>query len=178
MRDMKQIFLVLIFIGTLAACESQESSERGVKEIGSVGPVNWEQRRVQLSESDSLTEGSTYLSVYSQIYQLTQGLTYDLTATISIRNVSSTDSVFVRRAEYYNTEGRLIRTYVDKPIYVRPLETIEIVIDERDRDGGTGANFIFEWATRPEKPEPYFEGVMISTTGQQGISFTTRGIRR
>jgi len=57
------------------------------------------------------------------------------------------------------------------------LETVEIVIDQEDQTGGTGANFIFYWRTCSKKIEPLFEGVMISTYGQQGLSFTTQGKR-
>jgi hypothetical protein len=55
------------------------------------------------------------------------------------------------------------------------METIEIVINEKDDLGGTGGNFIFEWFIPKNSPEPLFEGVMISTTSQQGLSFTTQG---
>jgi len=57
------------------------------------------------------------------------------------------------------------------------METVEIVIDEKDQEGGTGANFLFDWSIKPNSHEPYFEGVMISTSGQQGLSFTTEGKR-
>ena len=57
------------------------------------------------------------------------------------------------------------------------METVEIVIDQDDNEGGTGANFIFDWKIKPDTNEPLFEAVMISTYGQQGLSFTTTGIR-
>ena len=31
------------------------------------------------------------------------------------------------------------------------METIEIVVDEEDKGGGTGANFVFDWATKKNK---------------------------
>ena len=55
------------------------------------------------------------------------------------------------------------------------METVEIVIDESDKEGGTGANFLFNWSIKPNSTEPFFESVMLSTSGQQGISFTTQG---
>ena len=57
------------------------------------------------------------------------------------------------------------------------METAEIVIDEIDKEGGTGANFLFEWKVTKNTNEPFFEGIMISTSGQQGLSFTTQGRR-
>ena len=48
------------------------------------------------------------------------------------------------------------------------------MIDQKiDVTGGTGSNFLFEWAIPRNCPEPLFEGVMNSTMGQQGLSFTT-----
>jgi hypothetical protein len=83
----------------------------------------------------------------------------------------------LEKTEYFNTKGDLIRTYFNKMIFIAPMETVEIVIDEKDKVGGTGANFLFDWKIKPNTNEPAFEGVMISTSGQQGISFTTHGRR-
>ena len=69
-----------------------------------------------------------------------------------------------------------IRQYIRKPIFIKPLETLEIIIEEQDTEGGSGANFIFDWAKTKDKNPPLFEAVMISTYGQQGLSFTTRGV--
>jgi hypothetical protein len=62
------------------------------------------------------------------------------------------------------------------PIYLKPLETVEIIIEEQDIEGGSGANFVFDWAMANGKNPPLFEAIMISTHGQQGLSFTTRGV--
>jgi hypothetical protein len=79
-------------------------------------------------------------------------------------------------ADYYNTYGDKIRQYLRQPVFLQPMETIEIIIEEEDKEGGSGANFIFDWAMVNEKNPPLFEAVMISTSGQQGLSFTTRGV--
>jgi hypothetical protein len=94
-----------------------------------------------------------------------------------MRNTNRADTIFIEKAEYFDTKGRSIRTYFNKPIYLAPMETVEIVIDELDKEGGTGANFIFDWKIKPTSNEPLFEGIMISTSGQQGLSFTTQGKR-
>ncbi|MBZ0245114.1 MAG: DUF3124 domain-containing protein [Cyclobacteriaceae bacterium] len=159
------IFLVIV----LFACNQP-------KETIPLPTVNWDKRSATPSAVDSLTKGSTYLSVYSEIYQVTENRTYHLTVTVSMRNISSADTVYILNAKHYNTKGDLIRTYFDKPIFIAPLETVEIVINEGDKEGGTGGNFVFEWAS--PTIEPHFEAVMISTTGQQGLSFTTQGIKR
>ena len=167
---MKKTLPLLFAFLILLSCQEKPVSEE-------VTPVNWNKRMANLTASDSLQTGVTYLSVYSQIYSRSEHRTHDLTATVSLRNISSEDAIFVTRAQFFDTAGKLIRTYFDQPIFISPLETVEIVIQEVDNEGGTGGNFIFEWAVNPGTPEPFFEAVMISTSGQQGISFTTQGIK-
>jgi hypothetical protein len=140
--------------------------------------IDWNSRTVKAMPQDSLIEGSTYLAVYSEIYSITEKRTHHLTVTVSMRNISGEDSVFVQRADHYNTAGELVRSYFEHPIFIAPLETVEIVLGEGDTDGGTGGNFIFEWATRTGKTKPLFEAIMISTSGQQGLSFTSQGVER
>ena len=167
---MKNIWYFIFFSMFLLACEQP-------KELSSINPVNWEKRTLKKQVSDSLISGASYLSVYSEIYSETEHATIDLTATISLRNVNKKDTIFISKAAYYNTHGELIRSYFNKPIYIAPLETVEIVIDQHDEEGGTGANFLFDWKIKPNTHAPFFEAVMISTYGQQGLSFTTQGIK-
>lgn len=170
LNKLKYILSVALFGLLITGCEDPE-------QITSIDPVNWNSRLVNHPLSDSLERGQTYLSVYSEIYSMTMHRTHDLTATISLRNTSAEDSIFITHAEYFNTAGKSLRNYFEKPIYLRPMETVEIIIDEHDRQGGSGANFIFDWVKKPNSPEPLFEGVMITTSAQLGLSFTTTGQR-
>lgn len=138
---------------------------------------DWSDRIATISKTDSLNYGSSYLSVYSQIYSYTEHTSLDLTATVSIRNTSTTDSIYLIQADYFDTKGDAIHSYIKEPIFLKSMETLEIVITESDKKGGTGANFIFDWATKSSVSEPVFEAVMISTYGQQGLSFTTQSKR-
>lgn len=165
---MKPITFFLLLIFAAPSCQDTDS-------LSSIDPVNWDKRKADLSGMDSLQSGRTYLSVYSEIYSQDEHQTHDLTATISMRNTSTSDTIYVLKAEYFDTKGQSIRTYFNQPIFLAPLETVEIVIDELDRSGGSGANFIFDWQKEKQTYEPIFEAVMISTYGQQGISFVTQG---
>ncbi len=159
----------ILSLSLLAACASND-------EMSSFDPVNWRARAATLDPRDSLASGRTYLSVYSQIYSLTEHQTHNLTVTVSLRNMNSADTVYVNDAEYFDTHGESIRRYFDAPILIRPMETVQIVIDEFDKSGGTGANFIFDWSAGPNLEPPHFEAVMVSTAAQQGLSFSTQGI--
>ena len=52
-----------------------------------------------------------------------------------------------------------------------PLESIELVVEEEENKGGAGANFIIEWAATKYADQLLIQSVMISTYGQQGVSF-------
>jgi hypothetical protein len=166
---MKNLISILILVFVLNSCE-KETVKHTVKQ------VDWKSRESEITNFNDFFKGKSYLPVYSHIYHIHEHRTFDLTVTVSIRNVSSTDTVFIKTADYYNTIGENIRQYIKNPIHLMPLETLEIIIEEQDTEGGSGANFVFEWAMKNEKNPPLFEAVMISTNGQQGLSFTTRGL--
>ncbi len=167
---MKNIFKILLITFLIQSCKDRV-------EVSSINSVNWGKRTIEHELKDSLTYGTTYLSIYSQIYSQTEHRTHNLTATISMRNANKSDTIYINKAEYFDTKGNSIRTYFDRPIFIAPMETVEIVIDEKDQEGGTGANFLFDWVIKQNTNEPFFEGIMISTSGQQGLSFTTQGKR-
>lgn len=123
------------------------------------------------------TVGDTvYVPIYSHIYSSTKDSQFLLTATLSIRNTSFTDTLFVGTIDYYNTRGDLVRSYLDSPIYLGPMATIDYVVDEKDDLGGSGANFIVTWSANNPKIKPVIQAVMISTNGQQGVSFSVDGV--
>jgi hypothetical protein len=167
---MKHVAFIAVILMLWASCSSPDD------EVSSTNPINWNSRKVDEVVNDSLHTGTTYLSVYSHIYSETEHRTHPLTGTISMRNINPKDTIYIHHAEYFNTSGTSIRNYFNHSIYLAPLETVEIVIDQKDKEGGSGANFLFDWSIKPGSNEPHFECVMISTYGQQGLSFTTQGI--
>ena len=66
--------------------------------------------------------------------------------------------------------------YLESTILLQAMQSIEYVIEEEDVKGGTGANFIVNWGAFKNDVKPIFQGVMISTSGQQGLSFVTEGV--
>ncbi|WCO03654.1 DUF3124 domain-containing protein [Psychroserpens ponticola] len=169
---MKSHFVLLLLTFSLIfSCEDPH------KEISSINPENWTKRAIKINKADSLQFGKTYLSIYSQIYSQSEHKTHNLTAMVSLRNTSDKDTIYLLKADYFDTHGKSVRSYFNQTIYLAPLETTEIIINEKDITGGTGSNFIFEWKIPKNCPEPLFEGIMNSTMGQQGLSFVTQGHR-
>jgi len=145
------IICTLLLALSVISCNEQP-------QVSSVNPENWGARTATIPTGDTLAVGKTYLSIYSQIFSYSEHKTHNLTAMVSLRNTSDTDTIYIANASYYDTHGKLVRSYFDNT-------------------GGTGSNFIFEWSTPAGASEPIFEGVMSSTMGQQGLSFTTQGKR-
>ncbi len=131
-------------------------------------------RRINIASIDSLIR-EVYVPIYSDIYNQTRDSRTLLTATLSIRNTSLKDSLFISKIDYYNTEGNLVRSYLDQSIYLRPMESIDYVIEQQDTSGGSGANFLIDWYSK--RPiTPMFQAVMVGGLGAQAFSFTTEGI--
>lgn len=167
---MRNIVRLLFIVSFLTSCHGEEKEKDYIKK------TDWGKRISEVKNLEAFFQGKTYLPVYSHIYHVHDQRTFDLAITISMRNLSLTDTLYIMCADYYNTAGERIRQYIENPVFVKPMETIEIVISEKDKEGGSGANFIFDWAIKNQNNPPLFEAVMISTYGQQGLSFTTRGV--
>jgi len=123
-----------------------------------------------------LSDGQTkYVPAYSHIYSGNRERPFLLTVTLSIRNIDPKHQIKITKVDYYETQGKLLKKYLDKPATLNPLESIRYVIPERDKTGGSGANFIVEWKSDKLVNPPVVESIMIGTQTQQGISFTSRG---
>lgn len=117
-----------------------------------------------------------YVPVYSDIYHQSGEQLFALTATLSIRNTSMRDSLYVGRVDYYDSQGQRQRQYLGQTIVLGPLSSVEFVVENREAEGGAGANFIVDWGTTGSRLQPIIQAVMIGTTSQQGISFAVDGV--
>ena len=127
------------------------------------------------SEGDYLRTsiGQTlYVPVYSHIYYRHGNRKINLTVTLSVRNTDPDRSMIVSVLDYHDTDGALVRSYLDEPRHLAPLATTEVIIDEHDETGGSGANFIVEWSASQPMTPPVVEAAMISTASAQGLSFS------
>ena len=120
--------------------------------------------------------GRIYVPVYSSIYWGSAAAQTDLTATVSVRNVSDDHPIILESVIYFDSTGQKVRAYVDSPAALAPMATVDFVIATHDDVGGAGANFLVEWATRETEIEaPLIEAVMVGKYGSQGVSFTSMG---
>ena len=132
---------------------------------------------VYTQSADKAQKGTVYVPAYSSIYHSNLKWEFNLTVTLSIHNIDMKNNIILDSIDYYNTSGKIIQSFInDKKISLQPLETYNLGIKESDVRGGIGANFIIRWHSRTMVNNPIIETIMISTSGQQGISYTSRGV--
>lgn len=125
---------------------------------------------------DGLSSGQTiYVPAYSHIYSGNKEQPFLLTVTLSIRNIDPRHAITVSAVDYYETQGKLLKHCLEKPLRLGPLESFRYIIPEKDTSGGSGANFLVLWQSGEKSNPPIVESIMIGTQFQQGISFTSRG---
>jgi hypothetical protein len=122
-----------------------------------------------------LTGQTVYAPVYSHIYSGNKNLPFYLTATLSIRNTDFHHPITITAVDYYDSDGKLVKKYITAPVPLTAMASTRYIVQESDKTGGSGANFIVRWASSVPASPPLIESVMISTKSSQGVSFTSRG---
>ena len=127
-------------------------------------------------QNEQLSKGQTvYVSVDSHVLTAPRGMRFSLGATLVIRNTDMSNSMRVTTADFFDTEGKLLKRFADTPMDLKPLETKFVHLPEKDVAGGLGANFIVRWSAGREINSPIIECLMIGTQSGQGISFVSSG---
>lgn len=148
--------------------------------LGQEPPRNYEAPNLDeyaahdVPQESLVVDQTMYVPIYSHVYY-DDGRPLLLDALLSIRNTDATRPIYVRSVKYYDTKGELVKTYVDRLIRLRPLETIEFLVERADTKGGSGANFIVQWLATERLSEPMIEAVMVGTFGTRAISFSRSG---
>lgn len=119
--------------------------------------------------------GSFYVPVYSSVAMAQGRLRADFSVTLSVHNASETRPLVVRRIAYFDTAGKLVESYLKSPIALKPFSTIEVSIATSDVRGGTGANFVIDWAATAEIAEPVAEALMVGDVGAAHYAFISQG---
>jgi len=118
---------------------------------------------------------TVYVPAYPAIRIMSGRSRIDLATTLSIHNTSRDKPLLLKRINYHDTDGELIQSYLEEPVALRPLGTIEIFVAGEDRRAGSGANFVVDWAADGPISEPVIEAVMIGTQGNATYSFVSPG---
>jgi hypothetical protein len=119
--------------------------------------------------------GAFYVPAYSSV-SLSQGrLRADFSVTLSIHNASETRPLVLKRIAYFDTSGKLVESYLKSPVAMKPFATIEVFIPATDVRGGTGANFVVDWAAAGDIAEPVIEALVVGSVGSGHYAFISQG---
>lgn len=170
MIKLVRILLVFLVAVLFISCESRKQ-ETESKPIST--QFNPEIMKIPDKGGRKLKGQVLYMPVYSNIPFL-QKQKYDLSAFIAIHNTDLTNRIKVTMVNYFDTEGKLVKTYIGSEQYLNPLSTaiFEVSMDDQS---GTGANFLVEWISEKPVNEPLIESVMKDLKGNLGLSFLSTG---
>ena len=119
---------------------------------------------------------TVYVPIYSQIYVGSARISFQLTATLSVRNTDRGKPIVIQSITYFDSTGSVVREYLEAPSLLGPLATADFIVERADTTGGSGASFLVEWGAEHPVTEPHLEAVIIGQAGTAGISFVTQGV--
>jgi hypothetical protein len=158
---------VLTLLALLAGCRHRSTTKAHLP--------SKEYHFIKIDTSLLTHRQAVYVPVYSHIYGEDGNKALYLTTTLSIRNISFRDSFYVTSVVYYGSQGEVLKRYLDATLLVKPLSSVEFVVERSESAGGAGANFIVNWATAaPPANEPLIQSVM--TEAAFGQSFVSPGV--
>ncbi|QCX01974.1 DUF3124 domain-containing protein [Aggregatimonas sangjinii] len=171
---MKPIFFAIslsILVITFVSC-TDKSPNRNAQGQDELESLEIEQPIVK---SDIHYNNIIYVPIYSDIYFDDANQKNLLAATLSIRNTSYTDSLYVSKIDYFSTDGTLVKSYIDNPISLRPMASVNYVVATQDDTGGAGANFIVALSSKSTDLMPLVQAIMVGKNGNKGFAFSTDG---
>lgn len=167
---MKKLFLLILYCLFIVSCKTD-------KEIH----LHFDDPDILLINSADMPDleihKDIYVPAYSNLYHETDEHKTYFTVILSLRNISFLDTVYFERIEYYDTEGKLLEEFIEEVLVLRPMESVEYIVEADDKKGGSGANFVVSYAVRSEvKNLPYIEAIMLGSVWNYGFSFSSPGI--
>jgi len=91
----------------------------------------------------TFSSGQTvYVGAYSSIPVGEKGRHFDLAATLCIRNTDIQNPITIVSAEYHDTKGKLVRSYLSGPIQLGPLAATHFFVKASDTSGGLTPSFL------------------------------------
>src|SRR5205823_8777053 len=119
--------------------------------------------------------GAFYVPVYSSVSMSQGKLRADFSVTLSVHNASETRPLVLKRIAYFDTSGKMVESYLKSPVALKPFSTVEVFVPTTDVRGGTGANFVVDWAATGEIAEPVVEALMLGGLGSGHYAFISQG---
>ncbi|MBW2243322.1 MAG: DUF3124 domain-containing protein [Deltaproteobacteria bacterium] len=127
------------------------------------------------AEPVAQSKGQTvYAAAYSYVLMGGGEHRFPVSSTLVVRNTDPVRAIVVTTVDYRDSGGEHLRHYVEEPIVIGPLASVEFVVQESDMTGGHSPSFIVRWEAKEMMNAPVVETLMIGGRGTKGISFVGR----
>jgi len=136
---------------------------------------NFSNSLVPIPGETLVVSGAFYVPVYSSVAMSQGRLRADFSVTLNVHNASETRPLVLKRIAYFDTTGKMVESYLKAPVALKPFATVEVSIAANDVRGGTGANFIVDWAATSDIAEPVVEALMVGSVGPGHYAFISQG---
>lgn len=173
---MKRVKIIIILLLTVAivSCGTQPSKQESKTENSSPA-VSFNSNTLKIPDKGGrkLKGQVLYMPIYSNIPSNYKQF-HNLSAFLAIHNTDLNNQIKIIKADFFNTEGKIVRSFISAEQSINPLATVIFTIPREDQSG-TGSNFIVEWFAERPVNEPLIESVMIDLSGNLGLSFLSSG---
>lgn len=166
--------LAAVFLIVLAAPSVLHVAGARAETAGSI-EQNFAGSLTAMPAENLAVSGAFYVPVYSSVSMSAGRLRGDFSVTLSVHNASETKPLVLKRIAYFDTSGKMVESYLKAPVALKPFSTIEVFIAATDVRGGTGANFVVDWAATSEIAEPAVEALMVGSVGPGHYAFISQG---
>ena len=173
-QAMCHIRLTGLFLAILACLSIPYVRPAGAQAAGGI-EQNFASSLTAVPADPLAVSGAFYVPVYSSVSMSQGRLRADFSVTLSVHNASETHPLVLKRIAYFDTVGKLVESYLKAPIALKPFSTVEVFIATTDLRGGTGANFVVDWAATGDIAEPAVEALMVGSVGNGHYAFISQG---
>lgn len=167
--------LLLATMALLSGCDQTPQNPNVLYSEKHQDPIQELEMTTAVDRSQFAYKQTFYVPIYSDIYTDRDNRKVLLSATLSVRNTTLKKSLYINKIDYYGTDGTFIKSYLNKPIELPAMATLNYIVEKEEDKGGSGANFIIEVEGIDETVKPVIEAVMIGNFSNKGFAFSTEG---
>ena len=167
--------LVILYSGCETDYTDYEKQQKRYKE--EIKKKNSKQEHFQIFNQkmdETLERKVFYVPVYSHIY-ISADNYIKMSISLSVRNTDLLKDLYIESISYYNTEGKLVKNYISQPHILKPMGSIDFIVDLDDMNGGNGAKFLVKFASKSNVAKPIVQAVMSHIVGNNNFQFITDG---
>jgi len=164
MRHLFRLLLTTAVFALMGCAETQNGAPHG----------RYRLQDPPVTDIEFSTGQHVYVPAYSEITG-TGRSNFLLAVNLSVRNTDSGHPITLTSVAYYDNDGTRLGEFLSEARVIPAMGSETFVVSQRDRAGGTGANFMVEWRSEESVSEPVIEAVMVGILGSHSVSFRSPG---